>query len=92
MIQIHVLPVSLKRIEAKQNRRKKEEEEAKLISNFASYATPKVTKLVQTLGNIVNPHDQYKTSVAYLGNNAILTDLTTWRKPGKQFPDMPPNN
>ena len=62
----------------------------KLVSNFESYAAPKVTKLVQTLGNIANPRDQYKTSVAYLGNNAILTDLTTWRQPGKQVSDMSP--
>ena len=71
MIQIFVLPASQKRIETKQ----KKEEEAKLVSNFESYATTKVTKLIQTLGNIANPHDQYKTSVSYLGNNAILTDL-----------------
>ena len=37
MIQIHVLPASLKRIETKQ----KKEEDAKLISNFESYTTPK---------------------------------------------------
>ena len=80
MIQIFVLPASQKRIETKQ---KKEEEEAKLVSNFESYAAPEVTKLVQTLGNIANPHDQYETSVAYLGNNAALTELKTWRQPGE---------
>ena len=88
-IQIHVLPVSLKRIETKQNRQMKDGEGVELISNFESYATPKVTKFVRTLGNITDPHYRYKTPVAYLGNNAILKDLTTWRQPGKQSPDMP---
>ena len=59
MIQIYVLHASQKRIEM--NQRKKEEEEIKLVSNFESYVTPKVTKLVQTLGEIANPHDQYKS-------------------------------
>ena len=55
-IQIYALPASQKRIETKQ----KKEEEIKLVSNFESYDTTKVAKLVQTLGNIASPHDQYK--------------------------------
>ena len=73
----------------KHNCRRKEED-VKLVSNFESYATQKVTKLVQALGNSANPHDQCETSVAYLGNNTIITDLTTWRQPGKHISDMHP--
>ena len=65
------------------------EGDSKSILNFESYDTPKVAKLVQTLGDIANLHDQYETSVAYLGNNAIMADLKTRRQLGIQISDMP---
>ena len=77
-IRIFALPAGQKRIETK--KKKEEEEEIKLVSNFEPYAAPEVTKLVRTLGNIAKPNDRCETSVAYLGNNAILADLKTWRQ------------
>ena len=83
MIKIFVLPGSRQRIDTNQKK-----EEVELVPNIESYATPEVTKLVQTVGKIANPHDQYKTSVAYLENNAILTDLKTRRQHAKPFSDI----
>ena len=65
------------------------DKEAQLVSNFATHIPPKVAKLVQTLGNILNPRDVYKTSVvAYLGGESVISDRKTRRRPGKQISDM----
>ena len=77
MAQVHVLPLSLERIQKKsQHPLKKWGKEAQLVSNFATNIPPKITKLVHTLGNILNPHEVYETSiVAYLGEESIINDL-----------------
>ena len=91
MVHAHVLPLSLERIQKKKTQHplKKWDKEVQLVSNFATHIPPKVTKLVQTLGNILNPHEVYKTSaVSYLGEESVIDDLKTWRQPGNQISDM----
>ena len=89
MAQAHILPLSLAKIQKKQHPLKKMDKEAQLVSNFATHIPPEVAKLAQTSGNILNPHEVYKTSVvSYLGGESVIDDLETWRQPGKQIPDM----
>ena len=83
MAQLRVLPHSHQRIldEAKHSL-KKADKEAQLVSNFSTYTTPKVTKLIHTLGNILNPHEFYEISpVVHLGEVSLIKDLQTRRKP-----------
>ena len=60
-----------------------------LVSNISSYETPKVTRLIQTLGGIINPHEVYEfPPVVNLGEWSWIKDLQTWRQPGKLVSDM----
>ena len=90
MAQLHALPHSHQRILDKaKHPLKKADKEAQLVSNFSTYTAPKVTKLIQTLGNILNPHEIYEISpVVYLGEGPWIKDLQTWRQPGAQISDM----
>ena len=72
MVQLHVLPHSHQRILGKSKHPlKKTDKEAQLVSNFPSGATPKVAKLVQTLGNILNPHEVYEIPTSSLSRGGV---------------------
>ena len=60
-----------------------------LVSIFSSYTTPKVTRLIQTLGEILNPIEVYEFSpVVNLGEGSWIKDVQTRRQPGKLVSDM----
>ena len=90
MAQVRVLPHSQKRILKNAKRPTKEAgKEVQLVSNFSSYTTQKVTRLIQTLGKILNPHEVYEfPPVVNLGEGSWIKDLQTRRQPGKLVSDM----
>ena len=56
MAQVHVLPhIQKKNLKNAKHPTKEAGEEAQLFSNFSSYTTPKVTRLIQTLGGDLKP-------------------------------------
>ena len=73
MAQLHISPHSQRRILGKaKHPLKKADSEAQLVSNFPTYTTPKVTKLIHTLGNILNPREVYEISlVVYLWGRVL---------------------
>ena len=94
MAQVRVLPHSLERIQRKQNTHSERLIKKRNWSQISRLTfPPKVTKLAQTLGNSLNPHDVYKTSVvAYLGKNLLPTTSKHGDNPVNKSQTCRPNN
>ena len=90
MAQLQVLPQSQQRILKNAKRPTRHDgEEAQLVSNFSSYATPEAKRSVQTLGKILNPNEVYEfPPVVNLGKGSRIKDRRTWRKHGCLISEM----
>ena len=90
MAHVHVFPHSRRRISQMQkSSTNKANKEAQLVSNFPPYTTPKITRTILTMCEILNPHEIFEiTPVLSLGEGSAMEVPQTWRNPGKSISDM----
>ena len=88
MAQLRVLPNSQGEL-GSGNSTTKPVKEVQLVSNFPSYATPRISKTIQTLGKILKPHEVTDAApVLSLGEGSTIYIIETWRNTGKPISDM----
>ena len=90
MAQLYVLPQIRKRIiQQEKESSGKACEEVQFVSNFSTYATPRVSRNTLTLGKIPNPYGIFEVPpVQSSGMGSLAECLRTWKNTGKPISEM----